>query len=346
MTQLAAKFKEAVQSVGRIAIVIAQVDPDALAAALSLKEIIAMLSAHSTHTAIDIVYGGDVANSQNRAIINYFNLQMIPFSKYDFSGKSVALVDSSKIADRRIAFPENTVLSMIIDHHREPDPPAGNNQFYWVDDVGSTSTMIVELYQALGFEIEKISPVLAVMLTLGIRIDTDTLIYGSDRDAAAHALVVKRSDPKDLKRLLHPSLSKDYFDHLQMALQNKCQKGARMVAGIGTVDRTDGDDVALIADMLIRDNTVSLAVVWAIIDDNVRIAARNDDSSEPLNDFLRQRFGQASGSKFTVDGREIGGALLEFKRESWMTKAFAFDESRKKFEEFIGQLINDLVFQD
>ena len=278
LDQLATKFKEAVQSVGRIAIVIAQVDPDALAAALSLKEIIAMLSAHSTHTAIDIVYGGDVANSQNRAIINYFNLQMIPFSKYDFSGKSFALVDSSKISDRRISLPEGSFPSMIIDHHREPDAPSGKDQFYWVDDdVGSTSTMIVELYQALGFKIEEISPVLAVMLTLGIRIDTDTLIYGSDRDAVAHALVVKRSDPKDLKRLLHPSFSKDYFDHLQMALHNKIQNGARLVAGIGTVDRTDGDDVALIADILIRDNTVSLAVVWAIIDDNVRIAARNDD---------------------------------------------------------------------
>ena len=340
-SELAGTFTQVAESLGHVVIVVAQIDPDALASAFMLKEIISTISAQSTMTVVDIVFGGHIGNAQNRTIINLFDLSkaMSPVTEYDFSKcGAVALVDSSKMKDSRVALP-NLSPVIVIDHHRDSDLPAGEGQFYWVDEVGSCSTMLVELWLALGFEIEKLNEALLVMLALGIFTDTQALFQ-------AYQSISKRIEPRQLQKFLNPALNRDYFDQLQTALQNRVQQNGSLVTGLGTIDHDDGDNVALIADLLIRESTVSTVIVWAIVDNVIRIAARNDDVSEPLEDFLREKFGPNSGAKLTSHGLGIGGARLELNSAPWMTKALRYSDSQKKLENFIGQLIQDLVFND
>ena len=191
-SELAGTFTKVVESLKHIVIVIAQIDPDALASAFVLKEIISKISAQSTMTVVDIVFGGHIGNAQNRTIINLFDLSkaMIPVAEYDFSkGQSVALVDSSRMKDSRVILPL-MIPVIVIDHHRDSDLPGGNEQFYWIDDVGSCSTMLVELWLALGFEIEKLNEVLLVMLALGIFTDTQALNQASGRYFPAFAAAI------------------------------------------------------------------------------------------------------------------------------------------------------------
>lgn len=44
----------------------------------------------------------------------------------------------------------------------------------------------------------------------------------------------------------------------------------------------------------------------------MRISARSTDLSTPLDEFLGERFGSDSGAKVAPDGRDEGGALLNF----------------------------------
>ncbi|MEI7777245.1 MAG: DHH family phosphoesterase [bacterium] len=348
-SELADTFTKVVESLKHIVIVVAQIDPDALASAFVLKEIISKISAKSTMTVVDIVFGGHIGNAQNRTIINLFDLSraMIPSTEYDFSKcEAVALVDSSKMKDGRVTLPTNLSPVIVIDHHRDSDLPTGGGQFYWIDEVGSCSTMLVELWLALGFGIEKLNEALLVMLALGVFTDTQALIQAGERDFQVYQSISKRIEPRQLQKFLSPALNRDYFDQLQIALQNRVQKNGSLVTGLGTIDHDDGDNVALIADLLIRESTVSTVIVWAIVDNVIRIAARNDDVSEPLEDFLREKFGPDSGAKLTSHGLGIGGARLELNSAPWMTKALKYSDSQKKLEDFIGQLVQDLVFND
>ena len=88
-------------------------------------------------------------------------------------------------------------------------------------------------------------------------------------------------------------------------------QGARLVTNIGVVTAKQADDLSTIADMLIRWDGISLAVVWGIIGNQIRFSARNDDISTPLDGLLKECFGAKSGAKLTPDGQGEGGGLID-----------------------------------
>lgn len=332
-------------------IIITQVDPDAVGSAFAMQELL-----HAMGTQTRIFYCGGVGHPQNRAIVNKFNLKskMDHISQYPdvfLDGDSpakVVLVDSSLIKDSRL--PEklqNFNPMIVVDHHRGTDVEITEHNMVWVEDLGSASTMMVELlshfYDEMG-EKSGFGPFieenkwLATLLALGIYTDTSALQGATHRDRKAYDMASCVLSFADLDPLINYPLPPSHYLNLGSALNNYTEQGSYAVAGVGYLDAEDGDDLSTIADYFLRRDGISLVIIWGIIDGKVRISARNSNLSDPLDDFIT-RFGPFGGAKLTPDGRGEGGAMLKLDLGDWL-----IEDTKEIVEQMVRERINAWVF--
>lgn len=307
----------------RIVIVVAQVDPDALGAAFGLAHIIKGLKNEHALSPI-IAYAGSLAHPQNRSIINKYNLasRMTLVSDLNWSNESCAyaLVDSSQLEDSRVPLPEGFNPIIIIDHHRSSNGLQGSENFRLVEDVGSASTLIYELMCAL----DALSPTpgmeeyLYPLIALGIYTDTKGLQGASYRDVNAYANALATFNQSELVPLTNYRMPSSHYEYMLLALQRRHIKNATLVTDVGYMLPEDGDSLSLIADELLRMDGISLVVVWGVVNNKVRVSARCNNLSTPLDAFLKKRLGEKSGAKLTPDGRGEGGGLMELDLRPWV----------------------------
>ncbi len=294
---------------GRINILIAQVDPDAIGAAIGLSYVIKFLGGKPI-----IWYCGGIGHPQNRSIVNRYDLVRImkPMNDYVLEdGDIFALVDSSTIDDSRLGELSGQIDPVIIiDHHRSStvESPC---KMIWIEDMGSTCTMVIEMIKAMDLEIPDNLEYIPMLLAMGIYTDTKSLININERDLKAYNYISRQVSPQEFGDLVRYPLSGTYFNNLKSALGNIVINESRLITNIGLVSSKQGDDLSTISDMLIRWDGISLVVVWGIVNNKIRFSARNDDISMPLDDLLKECFGAKSGAKLTPDGQGEGGGLIE-----------------------------------
>ncbi len=232
------------------------------------------------------------------------------------------LVDSSSCSDNRLpANLRDLSPRIVIDHHRDTDLPAeDDNTFFWITDDGAAATAVIELLQESTLNIgEGSTDWLLAILGMAVHNDTNQLLNANDNDREAYAWISQQLPSDRLAELSDYPLPSNYFIHLGNALETCQRKRAHCVANIGQVRSTDSDDVSSVADLLIREEGITLVVVWAVIQDEhiVRISARSTrDVATPLPDFLRERFGEMAGAKVSPDGRGAGGARMNIPTSS------------------------------
>ena len=325
------------------AIIITQVDPDAIGSALGLAYLIKQIRGRND---VVIYYCGAISHKQNQVAMTRYGLydvfQSIKNWKPD-DNRHVILVDSSKVADARLGIELKNSPLVVIDHHRDKDVVETGDSFVWVEDVGAASTMVVELFTALEVDFNLLEPVIPMMLALGIRTDTDNLLRGGKRDRLAQALVGNVVNEDEFRHLFNYPLPLTYYSNLRRSLEQVVQKSARLVTNIGIVPSEVGDDVSTIADLLIRQDGVSLVVVWCLLEKEkrVRVSARNTDSSRDLGLFLRERLGPSFGAKVTEDGKGIGGGSITLDFGFWFNP-----DTRKETEALVSAYITSAVFRD
>jgi len=305
-------------------IIIAQVDPDAIGSAVAMARLIHRIKGNGFKA--KIFYAGSISHPQNRALVNRFNLASAMKHVKNFTAadnRNVVLVDSSAIADNRLSGIDKIKPLIVIDHHRGGDVVEEDNSFVWVEDVGSASTMMFEAMQALEVPIvEGESMTVALLLAVGIYTDTGSLMDCSARDRTAYNEIAGLVPNSDLIQLFRYPLPISHFVNIRNAYANMVTRDGRLVTHLGKIDGAEGDDLATIADELIRMNNVTLVIVWGIIghDRTVRLSARSSDISSPLDVFLRDRFPAGScGAKLTSDGRGVGGGNVNLNIDPWMT---------------------------
>jgi nanoRNase/pAp phosphatase (c-di-AMP/oligoRNAs hydrolase) len=336
------KFQAIVKEHDSFAIFITQVDPDALGSAFLMKHLLDS----ATDYIAEIFYGGSISHPQNRAIANKYDLKnrMRPISEIGeaLATRKVVLVDSCLAKDGRLPRDVEFNPVIIVDHHRGCDVPATDDNFIWIEDIGSASTLMIELAGACWGD-EKFKAFceehkwLATMLALGIYTDTGELTSATTRDRKAHEFVCEFLSENDLRQLINYPLPDSHYKHLHKALGNVEEKGPYLIAGVGYMDPKDGDDLSTIADFFLRKNGISLVVVWGIIDGSVRISARNNDLSNSLDDFIKERF-TFGGAKLAPDGRGEGGAMLKLDLGFWLA-----EEIKEAVEKMVTERLRSCV---
>jgi len=339
------KVVEEAAVAGPFSIIVAQIDPDAIGSAFGMQEVLAQLG----HTS-NIYYQGKVSHAQNEALCNKFGLmgrmRSIPnrFGESDdvpmspdsariaFNNSLVnpILVDSSRANDSRLPFPIAPVI--VVDHHGQADVFEDVNTFIWVDETaGSACTMVAELLSEITPENWEFKPDLALMLALGIYTDCGDYLRTGERDDNAYTWVKRYASSTDLVNLAKYKRPFSFLKNLARAVQyvekfDTYRKG-RILGGMGRIPEKQGDDLAMVADELLRTVGAPLAVTWALIEKkertgeitlNIRVCARSEDYTTNLAETLGNRFGKKAGAKNLPDGSAQGGALFEFPVGPWL----------------------------
>ncbi|MGD9728566.1 MAG: bifunctional oligoribonuclease/PAP phosphatase NrnA [Nitrospira sp.] len=321
------RVADACSANGPFSIFIAQIDPDAIGSAFGMQEVLSVMG-HTAH----IYYQGRVGHPQNEMLCSKLGLtsRMRPIPVPDEHGPpdvlvtNVVLVDSSKKKDSRLPFELNPVI--VVDHHEKSDIKDSDDIFLWLDEsAGSASTMVAEILSEITPEKWEFKSDLALMLALGIYTDCKSNTRSGERDDQAYAWVKRYTDNATLADLVNYKRKFSFLEHLARAVAyvkkyDTYRKG-RILAGLGRIPEKSGDDLAMVADELLRTVGAPLAVTWAMVEVKsadtgettvkIRVCARSEDYTTNLGETLSARFGDKSGAKSLPDGSAEGGALFE-----------------------------------
>ncbi|ADC65700.1 TrkA-N domain protein [Ferroglobus placidus DSM 10642] len=260
-------------------------DPDAISSAMALREI-----AKHFGVAADILYYGEIAHQQNRAMVNLLNVEMLKASEVDLSiYDKFALVDSSGVGVNN-SIPEDITLSIIIDHH-----PAENVEAEYYDlrnDVGATATILTQYIQDL-----KIVPtrMLATALFFGIQTETEEFKKNTrTADFLAAAFLYPFVDNELIEKMEGPALSTETLDVIGTAIKNREIFSSFLISFAGFIN--DRDTLPQAADFLLKLEGISTVLVFGIMKDAVYISARNKDVRINIGEVLKKAFGDVGSA--------------------------------------------------
>ena len=244
-------------------------DPDAIAAAVALREIVRRLS----RVECSVAHGGIVGRAENRATVRYLGinlrlLQKIDTARFDL----IALVDTQPGAGNN-SLPPGTLPDIVIDHH----PVRRFTRRVPYTDIrsryGATSTILYEYLQEAGIVPD--AP-LATALFYGIWSDTQDLGRNcgqADIDSfiRLHAMANKRM----LREIRYGRLPRLYFQMLDDALRNARLYGSAIVTGLGPIDNPDM--IGEVADLLLRNRESRWALCYGFYSHRALFSVRTCD---------------------------------------------------------------------
>ncbi|MFC7071023.1 DHH family phosphoesterase [Halobaculum lipolyticum] len=279
-------------------------DPDAIAAAVALVRI-----ARFAGTDAEACYYGDISHQENRALVNLLDIGMRnldPESDPREEFGAFALVDHSRPGVND-SLPADIEPVVVVDHH-PPREPIDAGFIDLRDDVGATSTLLVEYLDRFGLRPDSR---IATALLYGIRIDTkDFTREVSEADFDAAASLLPYVDDGVLDRVETPSLTAAVLDVLARAIENREQRGTAVASCVGEI--TDRDALAQAADRLLDMEGVNTTLVYGFRDGVVYASGRTRGADLDLGETLRDALDQigSAGGHADMAGAQIPLGIL------------------------------------
>src|SRR3989442_10995942 len=115
-------------------------DPDALASAAALKYIVTTLLKKEAHIAL----GGIVGRAENRAMLTYLNITLVPVGEMAFKRNTAVVLVDTQPGRINNSLPEGIVPTAVIDHHPAYGDYPGGPFLDLRDQYGATSTIVTE----------------------------------------------------------------------------------------------------------------------------------------------------------------------------------------------------------
>ncbi|MDS0259290.1 bifunctional oligoribonuclease/PAP phosphatase NrnA [Haloarcula sp. S1CR25-12] len=276
-------------------------DPDCLASAVGLGRIASEAGIEEHHC----IYSGDISHQQNRALVNLLDIELEPFSvdlvQNRPPGSLLAFVDHS-VPRENNRVPRGTDIDIIIDHH-----PIEDIDGRFVDNrqtVGATATIVTQYIRALPMEP---AARIATALLFAIRRETLDFLRGVTRNEyEAAAYLHEYSEPKVVRQLSTPAVSRATIDAIADAIENRRITGSVLISHVGRTSERDALPQA--ADYLMTLEGIETAIVFGLVDNTIQLSARSTDSRVHIGRTLHSAFddvGSAGGHQ------EMAGGTIE-----------------------------------
>lgn len=277
---------------GEISIIVAQIDPDGIAAAHLAKAIF-----EANDVVCELFYAGGFGHPQNQLLHNEYELMktMRPLSELPKKGP-LGLVDSSRLEDSRFGSvkidPRRFVFR--VDHHLEQLSKIKKG-FDLVESCGSAATLCALLARALNVPLDKR---LRTLAAVGIHSDTEHLTLGivKDADIQTFAWLMSEGD-QDLLELCFNFRLPPHFSDLESEVLATVEviDDVRIAHTTRLLKEDDGDLLSIIANRRRRDEGASTTVIWGVTDAWVRASVRSYSKELPLTKFIEAVFGRGNG---------------------------------------------------
>jgi nanoRNase/pAp phosphatase (c-di-AMP/oligoRNAs hydrolase) len=290
-------------------------DPDALASAAALKWLACTLLKKEAHIAL----GGIVGRAENRAMLTYLNITLVPVSEVRFNGETqVALVDTQPGRPNN-SLPDGIVPAVVIDHHPAYDAYAGVPFLDLREAYGATSTILTEYLRDSKLALD---PKIATALFYGITAETQDL--GREATAAdieaAHFLY-PYTNKRRLAKIENARVPREYFRVFREAIERATLYETVVVSMLGEVQYPDM--VAEVADFLLRLDEVAWAAAIGSFGGYLHCSLRTTDREVNAGDLLQRVLGSkvAGGHDMIAGGRlQIGDDPAALERAGAMVR--------------------------
>lgn len=286
-------------------------DPDSFGPAFALKTYFDSIGVEA-----EIFHGGEVSHPENRAAQNILAIEMTESETLqgrasEFS--SIILMDAGATGGLNVR--STTVQpDVVIDHHDDENAPP--KSLIIRRRVGSVCTIVTHLLHSLRFDLVDY-PRAATALYLGLQTDTAGLTSElvTPYDLAAHSILVQAYDQSAYRRISRYVLPEALLRLKAQAYgPNFFRVGPLVVTGVGYVESSGKDMLAIIADEILRVEGITKVVVLGVLKgDRPALVASVRTSVDTLNthDFVKEIFGAShAGAK-----QGAGGAYVEVSAE-------------------------------
>ncbi len=272
-------------------------DPDALASAAALKYLVCALLKKDAHIAL----GGIVGRAENRAMLTYLNITLVPVSEVSFGVDTrVALVDTQPGRSNN-SLPEGVVPAAVIDHHPAYADYPGVPFLDLREQYGATSTILTEYLQESK---QPIDDKLATALFYGITAETQDLgREATPADIEAAHFLYPYTNKRRLAKIENARVPREYFRVFRDAIDHAVLYDKVVVSLLGDVQYPDM--VAEVADFLLRLDQVEWAVAMGTFDGCLHCSIRTTDRDANAGDLLQRVLGArvAGGHDMIAGGR-------------------------------------------
>lgn len=265
-------------------------DPDAIASSFTLKVIGESLGVKSS-----IIAFTETSLPQNKAIIKDLNIP-IHFEK---SNLNLSTYDAYSILDFQSAYikgiSEKIPCAIHIDHHEAIDELVKVDLKIVMPYMGSVSSIMALILKEYENKLDKhLLKNIATALQLGIYTDTNSLKHAGHLDYEAINYLSFYSNYEDINNIIDIPYSIEMIKFLGDAIKNQVVYKDWLITGIGFIDESYRDNIALIADFLLNREKITTVTVFAGIEDNNKkglfldASIRTDAKNIDLNEIIKQ----------------------------------------------------------
>jgi len=274
-------------------------DPDSIAAAVALRK----LANNIAGLKCSIAHGGTVGRGENRALVQYLNLNLfqckqIKFEQYDL----IAIVDTQPGTGNN-SLPQVAVPNIVFDHH-----PFKNTtrlcEFYDVRrKYGATSTILLEYFSKADLIPDM---PLATAMLYAIRSDTQDLgREATQTDIKAFDFLYPLANKRMLSEIQRGSVPKEYFRMLSEALQNARVHGDAILTHIGQINNPDM--IGELADLFLREEQTHWTMCTGFFEGRLLISIRTSQEQNRADKAIKRIVSRkgTGGGHLTYAGGQI-----------------------------------------
>ncbi len=275
-------------------------DPDAIASAFALKAICDSIKVRSS-----IYTAKKISLPQNTALVKELDIPIYHVEDLD----NISGHDSYAVVDFQSPHLENmsTVLPCAahIDHH-DPVEYQDSVDFKLIStEVGSTSTLLALLVEKLDINMdEAILAAVTTALLYGIQTDTDKYDHASELDYDALRFISNYYNSAIIRKISRIPLSRKTIKLLEEAVNNHIVYKDWLITGIGIIEDSNRDSIAIIADFMLKNRNISTAIVFAAVEDVknntmfLDASFRAKDENVNLNDIIKEITSEGGARKY------------------------------------------------
>lgn len=260
--ELSLKFINALEGYRALLILIkGSPDPDVMASSFALKAVCDHLGKRS-----NIIALSELSLQQNRALVDELHIP-VHFQKPPLSP---AEYDAYAVLDHQSAFFKDLAgripCAVHIDHHEEGAEEVRADFRLLLTDAGSTSTIMALFLRELDLPFnEALRTQISTALVLGIHTDTDGYRHAGELDYDALKYLALYSDNAIIERITDIPISETTVTLIARAQLNKEIYKDWLIAGIGIINESERDSIAIVADFLLEREKTETVIVFALI---------------------------------------------------------------------------------
>ena len=277
-------------------------DPDSIASSMALLSYYQLIGGEGK-----IYYKDYISHSANKAMVNILDVQMTDYINKTPTENYYVVCDHS---DPYVEEYDKVECLLYVDHHKHDTECKKVCLSQIVEtDAGACSSIITKLLADTDFFTNSpISSRVATALAYGIKADTDNLDSAREKDWNAMKILSQYCNKELLQKITRSRISTQTVSVLKAALTNEKTEQNWLYAGVGFLQETYRDSIALVADEMIRRQGIDNVLVYAIIEKSegpvIQGSIRSIDTGFDIDSFVKS-FSITGGGRKHKGGFEI-----------------------------------------